>query len=101
MPECIEATESMERLLDLWPILVTVIPGILRTGFLFNCHVMLIGASPFVTIHCNPTVSPALAGSSPKVNGCIWEITIKDSNAISTKRKDKNRTLNCNATKKS
>lgn len=69
-------TASIDRLLDLWPILVTVIPLMDDTSFLFKYHVIFNGVSPFVTIHCIPTVSPALAGSSPNVKGWIWGKTV-------------------------
>lgn len=38
----------------------------------FKYHVILMGMSPLLTMHCAPIVSPVFIGSSPKVNGIIW-----------------------------
>lgn len=69
MPLCIDVTDSIDKLLDLCPILVIVIPWTRSAGLPSSSHVMLTGTSPLATMHCIPTASPALAGSSPNVKG--------------------------------
>lgn len=69
-------TDSMVRPLAFALIFIIEIPGVSEIGLSFNLQVMLTGTSPLTTMHCNPTVSPALAGSSPNVKGLIWGSTI-------------------------
>jgi hypothetical protein len=63
--------DSIERELIFLPILLMTTSSLLLISALLKSHAIVMGESPFVTVHCRDMASPALIGSSPAAKGII------------------------------